>query len=662
MGNRCRLWTAICHASSKWCGYPGLRAHNPLTSPITQRSRRTYNCGVKQPPHYLNMVRNLRLCLFLGTMLFVTMVTALTPFPDEFSADRQLQLFASETDEALLIDKQSQDILSAEAKLFKHRLPILTRMRIKKEFMKLSIDKCPYRTAKGGSSCPKDKYRTYDGSCNNLAHPEWGKSFTPQARYLPAKYDDGFNSSRIRSVNGGALPSPRVISNNVFSSRRPPLHPSQSIMVMAWGQFLDHDVVKTPQSTGAREQINSITSYIDASNVYGSTKGEADKLREMRGGRMKVSSGDLLPDIGKPVCKPTGDGRVNVILNLGAHHILFVREHNRLVGKLAVKNPKWDDERLYQEARKIVAAYMQHFTYNEYLPVILGHKVMKDKKLPPVCSGKCNRYNSKVNPTVRNVFGVAAFRFGHSQITNVQALANSRGRIFKVRFTIEECFHDPGKLQKNKCKRACPGITNWMVNHKGGATDGLFDPGVRDKLFQTNQTSLDLVSLNIQRGRDHGIPSYTEWRKFLNLTVPSSFCDLNTKGSHTKQNAKLLSQTYSHVKDIDLFAGAMTEENLPGASVGPVFAGILSEQFLALKEGDRFWYENGHDGIGFNKDQINAIKRMTLAKILCENMKTRRIQKYVMMVPNRKNPRVRCSSLEDLDLTLWKEKDDHYRG
>ncbi|KAK3107336.1 hypothetical protein FSP39_012137 [Pinctada imbricata] len=51
MGNRCRLRTAISHASSKWCGYPGLRAHNPLTSPITQRSRRTYNCGVKQPPH-----------------------------------------------------------------------------------------------------------------------------------------------------------------------------------------------------------------------------------------------------------------------------------------------------------------------------------------------------------------------------------------------------------------------------------------------------------------------------------------------------------------------------------------------------------------------------------------------------------------------------------
>ncbi|KAK3106376.1 hypothetical protein FSP39_018787 [Pinctada imbricata] len=60
MGNRCRLWTAICHASSKWCGYPGLRGHNPLTSPITQRSRRTYNCGVKQPPHYLSRYKDKR--------------------------------------------------------------------------------------------------------------------------------------------------------------------------------------------------------------------------------------------------------------------------------------------------------------------------------------------------------------------------------------------------------------------------------------------------------------------------------------------------------------------------------------------------------------------------------------------------------------------------
>jgi len=51
MGNRCRLRTAICHGNSRRYGYPGLPAHNPPIFQITQRSRRTYNCGVKQPPH-----------------------------------------------------------------------------------------------------------------------------------------------------------------------------------------------------------------------------------------------------------------------------------------------------------------------------------------------------------------------------------------------------------------------------------------------------------------------------------------------------------------------------------------------------------------------------------------------------------------------------------
>lgn len=53
-------------------------------------------------------------------------------------------------------------------------------------------------------------------------------------------------------------------------------------------------------------------------------------------------------------------------------HMLFLREHNRMAKRLEELNPSWDDETIYQEARRIMAAVVQHITYNEWMPLILG--------------------------------------------------------------------------------------------------------------------------------------------------------------------------------------------------------------------------------------------------------------------------------------------------
>ncbi len=87
-----------------------------------------------------------------------------------------------------------------------------------------------------------------------------------------------------------------------------------------------------------------------------------------------------------------------------------------MASQLQLLNPQWDDERLFQEARRIVIAEMQHITYNEWLPIILGMKYVDDFDMKPSEFGYSTQYDSEVNPSVTNVFATAAFRFGHSLV------------------------------------------------------------------------------------------------------------------------------------------------------------------------------------------------------------------------------------------------------
>lgn len=107
-------------------------------------------------------------------------------------------------------------------------------------------------------------------------------------------------------------------------------------------------------------------------------------MREFAGGRLRVSAGDLphlntagLPnDNNSPLPDDQlflgGDVRANEQIGLTTVHTIFVREHNRLADLIAAQNPGFDDEQIYQWARRIVGAQMQIITYEEFLPALAG--------------------------------------------------------------------------------------------------------------------------------------------------------------------------------------------------------------------------------------------------------------------------------------------------
>lgn len=250
---------------------------------------------------------------------------------------------------------------------------------------------------------PETEYRSFDGSGNNQQNPHNGQTESELLRILPQD-----TSREPGGTTETGLSSPREISNAVASQTESIANEKGlSDMFWLWGQFLDHDITLVhansgedasisvpegdphfdPQGTGTatigftrsdsvtdaagnRQQINRITSFIDGSNVYGSDKATADSLRTFEGGKMRISTGNLLPtdEQGNFIA---GDVRANEHAGLTSMHTLWMREHNQVAEQLASEYPEWNDEKIYQEARSWVSSEIQAITYNEFIPALL---------------------------------------------------------------------------------------------------------------------------------------------------------------------------------------------------------------------------------------------------------------------------------------------------
>nr|CAB3263936.1 myeloperoxidase [Phallusia mammillata] len=420
-----------------------------------------------------------------------------------------------------------------------------------------------------------------------------------------------------------------------------------------------------------REQNNLESAYIDASNVYGSTTSHADALRATEPGQMltgsettpisvslpretQVSSDVPMdcPAIHKPADQPcfaAGDPRINEQPPLSINHLVWIRKHNLMAKELADQNPHWDSDKIYQTTRKIIGAIIQQITYNEFLPAALGPTVMKRYGLELTKHDFWYGYNPIYDATIDNSFTTAAFRFGHTLVHGTPSLRNPHYAAVGD-MPLEGNFFSTEPIVKND---ATGEIIRGMNEDPASKYDLQLAEALTDQLFTTDPAKFgsDLMAVNIQRGRDHGIPSYLAHRRFCGLSsnlqdIPS---DVRSK----------FNSIYSDPEEIDLFPAGIAETPLQGATVGPTFACLLAYQFRDLKRGDSHWFENGGIENRFTKRQMRSIKKVTLAHILCgisPTMST--IQRRVMKLSNNDtNPRVSCGDLEPLDLyTPWQDE------
>ncbi len=487
--------------------------------------------------------------------------------------------------------------------------------------------------------------RSIDGSGNNVDNPDLGTPGQPLLRIADADYADG-----VSDPAGEDRPSAREISNVLSGVEDAGTKNERglSAFLYVWGQFLDHDIdltesqddgelfpVEVPEGdplfdpTGSgdatipltrsqydlasgtsvdnpREQISSITAYIDGSQVYGSDQATADSLREFVGGRLTITESGLLP-LNESGTVIAGDIRASENLSLTSLHTLFVREHNRLAEEISASDASLTDEEIYQQARARVIAEIQSITYNEFLPALLGKNAISDYQ----------GYDSSVDPTIANEFSTAAFRFGHSTLNDDVGFFDNDGLAVQDEIALKDAFFNSGLLEET----GIDSILKYDASSRSQEIDLEVVDSVRNFLFgPPGAGGLDLVALNIQRGRDHGLSDYNATREAYGLDEIDSFDDIT---SNVELQGKLES-LYGHVNNIDLWVGLLAEDHLAGSSVGELTQTIIVDQFERLRDGDRFWYENTLNG-----REIKAVENTSLADVIERNTTVDSLQSNV---------------------------------
>lgn len=369
-----------------------------------------------------------------------------------------------------------------------------------------------------------------------------------------------------------------------------------------------------------RQQTTRISTFVDASMVYGSDTNRAAALREFSGGRLKTSTGNLPPlntggleNANDAHIFPdnqlflAGDIRANENTELTSLHTLFVREHNLLAGALAVAHPRLSDDQIYQKARRLVMAEIQAITYQEFLPALLGPRALRPYQ----------GYRPDVNPGLATEFSTAAFRIGHTLINDDIQFLNNDGAEIRSGLPLAFGFFNPAPL-----KEVGPDpLLKYLATDNTQEVDPQLVEGLRNFLFgPPGAGGLDLASLNIQRGRDHGLADYNTVRAGIGLPKVVSMAQVT---SDVTLQANLLS-LYGNVDSMDLWVAGLAEDHLPGSSVGPTFQKIIALQFERTRDGDANWYERSFGG-----KQLAALRATRLSDVIRRNTSLSKIQDNV---------------------------------
>ena len=377
-----------------------------------------------------------------------------------------------------------------------------------------------------------------------------------------------------------------------------------------------------------RNTVNGMTSFLDLSNLYGVTEEDVKRMQGTRG-RLKTTS-DGLPDL-SVTSQGMKDG-TNTSPGAYSIYVLFLRYHNVLADEyyhtaatatnITSPGTMLSDEEIFQLARRKTIAVYQSLVEEKYIPTLLGDKL-----------DTYHGYDPSTDPSIDEFFAAVSFRYAHTSFSSLV-------RVVDVH--MQPTPADPLFL-RDVFKQDVPSI---VANHGGiepflrgltvtpvKAVDGSF---VDDMNVWAEGTSV----LDVQRGRDVGIPFYNDVREAFGVPRVTSMEELvgvkkgdyNASSRDTDVNdlpivTALKALYHDNVDLVDAYVGAVVERPVTTIdTMGPLFTLSIKDQFTRLRDGDRFWYKNI-----FPKKEYEAFPDLSeLAKLVCDGMENFPDDPYVL--------------------------------
>lgn len=269
---------------------------------------------------------------------------------------------------------------------------------------------------------------------------------------------------------------------------------------------------------GSAKQANVVSSFLDLSNIYGISDSICATLRSFSGGQLLMNQNNVFPV--RPNCTIncyiTGDERTVQTPSLAVLHSLLIREHNRIAMKFQQINPNWNEEKLFEESRRLTIAEYQHIVLNEWLPVLFGRKTL-NSQFDDRQQFKAQQLNPDLTTT--NEFSSGVFRFMHLLVPEQYLYYNKDGKIIK-RISLSDSI---GKVEilEDRYDDVIRGLLFQAMNRDGCHEE------MMNYLFKNSKgIGIDILSIDVQRGRDHGLGQYFKYRKMCGLSAVRRFNDL----------------------------------------------------------------------------------------------------------------------------------------